>query len=272
MPPAQSHGARSVTGVPAPVRSLLDYYRSDDGRLFLKCQARWLAGALALLAMLALTDLDREIARRFFDVDGGTFPLTNDWWLKTALHDAVRTAAALAGLAVLAVTAAAWLVPRLRAVRSGRQELAFVAVAAFGSAALVAAVKHYSGHACPWDVVEFGGPAPYRPLLTPHEGLPPIEGCVPAAHPLVGYAWLCVAFALYPRAPRAARIAAWAALGIGTAAGAVQVMRGAHFVSHVLWTAWAVWAIDLAVLALCRLGGTRPLRRARKPSACSPRA
>jgi len=36
--------------------------------------------------------------------------------------------------------------------------------------------------------------------------------------------------------------AAWL---IGLAAGAVQVARGAHFASHVLWTAWLAWSVTL---------------------------
>jgi membrane-associated PAP2 superfamily phosphatase len=29
----------------------------------------------------------------------------------------------------------------------------------------------------------------------------------------------------------------------------VQVARGAHFASHVLWTAWVAWAVTLALAA-----------------------
>ena len=49
-----------------------------------------------------------------------------------------------------------------------------------------------------------------------------------------------------PRKARAVLCAAWI---IGLAAGAVQVARGAHFVSHVLWTAWVAWAVTLALAA-----------------------
>lgn len=239
-------------------QSFLEYYRSDRGLFFLRRQAHRLAAAgLALLGIFHLTDLDRDITRVFFDRGGGVFPLTNDWWLKTALHDAVRTAAGSVALALLAVTATAWLVPRLRAAHSRRHELTFMAAAALLSAAAIGALKQYSAHACPWDIVEFGGLAPYRLLLGGHEAVPALEGCFPAAHPLVGYAWLCAGFALFPSAPHTARRFVWAALAAGTIAGAVQVMRGAHFVSHVLWTAWTVWAINLALLTLCRLCGTR---------------
>jgi membrane-associated PAP2 superfamily phosphatase len=238
-------------------RRFLEYYGSREGQLFLTQQVRWLAAAaFALLSIFNLTDLDREITQRFFDAAHGNFPLANDWWLKAVLHDAARVASAAGALAVLAITLVAWLVPRLLGAHSRRHELAFVSAAILLGAAVVATFKHYSAHACPWNIIDFGGLAPYRPLVSRYEGLLPIDGCFPAGHPLVGYAWLCVGFALHPGAPRAARTWTLAALLAGTVAGAVQVMRGAHFVSHVLWTAWAVWAIDLALLALYRLRGS----------------
>ncbi|HEY7241402.1 MAG TPA: hypothetical protein VH600_19680 [Burkholderiales bacterium] len=46
---------------------------------------------------------------------------------------------------------------------------------------------------------------------------------------------------------RAALAAAWI---IGLAAGAIQVARGAHFASHVLWTAWVAWTVTLAAARL----------------------
>jgi membrane-associated PAP2 superfamily phosphatase len=33
----------------------------------------------------------------------------------------------------------------------------------------------------------------------------------------------------------------------------VQILRGAHFLSHVLWSAWLVWAINVALAAACLL-------------------
>lgn len=234
-------------------RCFLQYYGSGEGRRFLRLQAWWLAAAaLALLGIFTLSDLDREIARWFFDAARREFPLANDWWLKTVLHDAARTASALGAVTVLAVAAAAWLAPRIERTHSLRYELAFIAAAALLSAAVVGTLKHFSAHACPWDLADFGGTAPYHRLLSGPAALPSIEGCFPAAHPLVGYAWLCVGFALYPGAPRVALISMSAALLAGTAAGAVQVIRGAHFLSHVLWTAWTVWAFDVALLWLWR--------------------
>lgn len=41
-------------------------------------------------------------------------------------------------------------------------------------------------------------------------------------------------------------------LALGTVMGAVQMMRGAHFLSHNLWTLWVVWAACFAIDVLIR--------------------
>lgn len=122
---------------------------------------------------------------------------------------------------------------RRGALRRGALYMAVIAVA-------VNLLKYYSPYSCPWDLPQFGG-------TEPHAGR-----CLPAAHPLTGFAL----FGLYPALrqaamPRAARYALVAGGVIGAVAGAVQVARGAHFVSHVLWTAWLAWALTL-LLALAR--------------------
>jgi membrane-associated PAP2 superfamily phosphatase len=246
--------------------SFRDYYSSDGGRRFLLEQCALLAAAACvLLAVFGGSDLDLAVTRLFFDTAHGRFPWTNDWWLKTVLHDDTRTVAALGLLALLGVTAAAWLLPRLTRVHEARHALTFVTAAAIATAATLAAAKHLSGHACPWDTAGFGGIVPYRRLLEPHGPLPPFRGCFPAAHPLVGFGWLGVGFALFPSARRSARLATLGALAVGTAFGLVQVARGAHFASHVLWTAWTAWAVNLALLWLYRWLGARAVRETPRP-------
>jgi membrane-associated PAP2 superfamily phosphatase len=104
-------------------------------------------------------------------------------------------------------------------------------------AAVVGLLRHYSPVSCPWDLLEYGGRSPDT------------GRCLPAAHPLVGFSLFGLWLALREQRPQAARYALAAALAIGFAAGAVQVARGAHFVSHVLWTAWIAWAVTLALAA-----------------------
>ena len=229
--------------------TFFDFYRSGDGRRVLQYQAVALAaGAVALSVSLGDGHLDLTIARWFFDDARRIFPLTNQWLLKTVLHDAARATSAVGALALLGLTVTSWITPQLRAVRAHREALLFISIAMLASAAVVAALKHLSSHACPWDLALFGGSAVYHPLLGVHAAAPNVDGCFPAAHPLSGYAWLAVGFALYPAARRRAWQAWAVALVLGTLFGGVQIVRGAHLLSHVVWSAWIVWAVNLAVL------------------------
>jgi membrane-associated PAP2 superfamily phosphatase len=249
---------------------MFDYYGSDEGGAFLLRQtAILIAGALALCAVFGDGRLDFTIASLFFDDAQQVFPLANHWLFKDLMHDTARTASASAALVLCGVTAIAWTMPRGKRLAAWRGELLLAAGASLTAAAAVGVLKHFSAHACPWDLAAFGGTAPYHGLLSASGAGGPGRGCFPAAHPLTGYAWLAVGFALYPLAARAARHWWAAAFALGTLFGAVQVARGAHFPSHVLWSAWVAWAVNVALLTLCvRLPQMRAARSVR-PSAAS---
>jgi len=228
----------------------LDYYRSLDGQRFLLRQtAILLTSAVALVAIFGTSDFDRIVSRWFFDDAQREFPLVNHWLLKTVLHDSARTVSAVAALAVSGLAGLAWLAPKLGRMSGRRRELLFASVGAVAAATLVATLKRFSTHACPWDLTDFGGLATYRQLFAAPWSLHAVGGCLPAAHPLTGYGWLGVGFVLYPTARNRARQAWCLAFAAGTACGFVQVMRGAHFLSHVLWSSWLVWALNVAILA-----------------------
>jgi membrane-associated PAP2 superfamily phosphatase len=248
---------------------MIQYYAGKDGQRFLLRQTVALAvSAVALCAVFGDGRLDLAVTRWFFDDFRRVFPLTDQWLLKTLLHDAARTTSAVAALALLGLTAASWITTRPRRVHAQRQTLLLVSIACFLSAAVVGTLKHFSDHACPWDLELFGGTALYQPLFGRAVAAQSAQGCLPAAHPLAGYAWLSVGFALLPHASNRAR-RAWAfAFALGLLFGAVQIARGAHFLSHVLWSAWIVWGVDVMLLVvLARLpalarDGRRPWRPA----------
>jgi membrane-associated PAP2 superfamily phosphatase len=232
--------------------SMAQFYGGDDGRRFLLRQTLLLAvGALALCAVFGDGRLDLAIMRWFFDDARHAFPLTDQWLLKTVLHDAARTVSAVAALALLGFTVTSWITAQPKRVHVHRQTLLFASVACFASAAIVGVLKHYSAHACPWELAIFGGTAIYQPLFGAPAAAQAVQGCSPAAHPLVGYAWLGLGFAFLPSGRHAAWRAWAAALALGTLFGAVQIVRGAHFVSHVLWSAWIVWGVNVLLLTAC---------------------
>jgi len=181
-----------------------------------------LAVAAALIVWLHLGGGDRAVTALFYDAGSRVFPLKDAWLLAVPGHAGLKYL--MLGFWLLCL---AWGGP-LR--RGALYMLAIVAV--------VQLLKYFSPYSCPWDLTEYGGSNP-------------LEGrCLPAAHPLTGFALFGLYLALRESKPRAACAVLAAAWLIGLAAGAIQVARGAHFASHVLWTAWVAWGLTLLLSML----------------------
>lgn len=210
---------------------------------------------LALLALPLLWDAggwDMALAQRMGGPAG--FAWRGNWWLTQVLHDGARRLAWTLGL--LLCLAVAWPVGPLRRLPFARRlQLALSGLLATGTVALLKAGSHTS---CPWDLAAFGGVARHQShWLGWLQGDGGAGRCFPAGHASAGFASVAGWFALRRDLPRLA--AGWlgAATGAGLVLGLAQQLRGAHFMSHTLWTAWICaatgWAVD-AAFARCLRG------------------
>jgi hypothetical protein len=107
---------------------------------------------------------------------------------------------------------------------------------------------------CPWDLIPFGGRFPYVELFADRPDALRAGHCFPAAHASSGYALLALYFVFRERHARLAKLGL--ALGIltGLTFGLAQQARGAHFVSHDVWSAFLVWTVTLSVYAFAFRG------------------
>jgi membrane-associated PAP2 superfamily phosphatase len=207
--------------LPSGAPRWLAYADAADRRLALELAFLGIAAAAIWLVVEHL-GLDRWITALAYDAPSHRFPLQHSQALEIALHEWLKWA-----MVALWAACLAW-----RPLRRGAIYMALAAAA-------VLLLRAWSAHACPWDLPQYGGASPAGP-----------GRCSPAAHPLVGFALFGLYFALRRERPTAARAALAAAWIIGLGAGAIQVARGAHFASHVLWTAWVAWAVTLAAARL----------------------
>ena len=143
--------------------------------------------------------------------------------------------------------------------RAWRRPLACLALSVLLSTALVAWIKSWSNMDCPWDLLRYGGERAYVDLFSARPAGMPRGACFPAGHASGGYAWMAAYFFFL-----AVRLAwRWhglvAGLALGLAFGVSQQLRGAHFLSHDLWTAALCWLVAVAVHASAR----QPLRPGR---------
>lgn len=153
------------------------------------------------------------------------------------LHDGVRWLAG-ALLALLAFDAARPIVSR-----PSRAERAWWLGVTVTVLVAVPALKRLSASSCPWSLAQFGGSATYVPHWLPGE----VDGgpgrCFPSGHAVAAFAFLAGSFLLRPHRPALARAWLCATLACGAVLAGVQVVRGAHFASHAMWSAWLSWSI-----------------------------
>jgi membrane-associated PAP2 superfamily phosphatase len=109
----------------------------------------------------------------------------------------------------------------------------------------VPAIKRVSLTSCPWDLAEFGGAAQYVSHWRWGVGDGGAGHCFPSGHAAGAFAFLSGYFVLRPHEARWARRWLIGVLVVGALFGTAQLVRGAHYPSHTLWTAWLCWAICL---------------------------
>jgi membrane-associated PAP2 superfamily phosphatase len=100
---------------------------------------------------------------------------------------------------------------------------------------------------CPWDLAPFGGQFPYVPLFADRPDELRHARCFPAAHASSGYALIALHFACKERRLAVARFGLGMGIAAGLAFGIAQQSRGAHFLSHDLWSAAIAWIVPLTL-------------------------
>ncbi len=105
---------------------------------------------------------------------------------------------------------------------------------------LIPVLKKMNTTSCPWDLAQFGGAAKAQWVSHWNWGVRDTGAhrCFPAGHASTALGFLAVPVFLLPVSRTAALIAIALIATAGAWMGITQVYRGAHYVSHSLWTAW----------------------------------
>jgi len=210
----------------------------------------WTLAALAGVLAWDAGGQDLALARVFGSAGG--FALREQWFLTQVLHEGARR---LGYLLLLLLTLGLWW-PKGFLRRMAARDRWQMLVSCLLALALVSAAKSLSATSCPWDLAQFGGVARH----VSHWALGVRDGgggrCFPAGHAAAGFAFLGGYFALRHQLPGVARWWLAGALLAGLVLGGAQQLRGAHFMSHTLWTGWLCWSTgwlcDVAAGALRR--------------------
>jgi membrane-associated PAP2 superfamily phosphatase len=182
----------------------------------------------------------------FFDAAHAQWIGASSWTVNELLHTGGRWAIRV----LLALALAIWIATYVeRDWRALRRPAAFFTISALLSIGVVGLLKILTNVDCPWDLAPFGGRFPYVELFADRPDALRVGRCFPAAHASSGYALLALYFTLRERHAVLARVGLGLGVLAGLTFGLAQQARGAHFVSHDLWSAFLVWTVTLSVYA-----------------------
>lgn len=198
-------------------------------------------GLLVISIYISAADLDRSIADYFYSIQGNSWAWKESWITEDFFHKGGRSLSILLALALLGLVIASgfsfWLSPH-------KKPLLYLFVATAGGSLLISLFKSTLAVSCPWEFDRYGGDLLYVNIfeqLVLRNG----EGCFPAGHASAGYAWISAYFfgVYYQSRWR------WPGLVIpllvGLVLGVVQQIRGAHFISHDIWSLAICWFFSL---------------------------
>ena len=199
-----------------------------------------------LLASIVLIPMggDRWIADRIYAAEGGQWALRNSFLLTRVLHGGGKALSTLAWLGLFALTLRSTIDARWKPLC---RPLLALLLSIAGSTLLVSMLKHLTRMDCPWDASIYGGAHRYFTLLQARPaGIKP-SGCFPAGQASAGYAWVALYFFFANVRPVWRRIGLAIGVGAGAVLGIAQQLRGAHYLSHDLWTLAICWFVAFGV-------------------------
>ena len=188
--------------------------------------------------LLILGPGDLMLADWLYQLQGGTWRLQDAWLTSDIIHDQGRSLVGLALLTLLLAIALSYINQTARPYRKG---LYYVLVSALITVAIVNLMKEYSALDCPWDLARYGGEKSYVSLFGKSVVGQSPGGCFPAGHASGAYCWLGLFFLARYFKPQWRFKVLGGVLTLGVIFGIAQQLRGAHFISHDLWTLYISW-------------------------------
>lgn len=196
---------------------------------------------LAATVILDIFRIDLTLADRIYQLQGDNWSLKDNWLLEGIIHKGGRTF--VGALVILNLTAlvATYTIP---AMAKFRRSLVYLLVAVIVSLVIVSGLKAVTHIDCPWSFQRFGGDNQASPVFSDIFGSG-TGRCFPAGHASGGYAWVALYFVCLLYWPRWRFFGLAFALLLGGIFGISQQLRGAHLLSHDIWTLAICWFTPL---------------------------
>lgn len=199
---------------------------------------------LITMSIFSILNIDVALADFIYRLQGNAWAWKDTLITQDILHTGGKWLSLAMGLVTLLLLILSTVVTRLKAYRT---PLLYLFSATLLSALLVATIKHLVSMECPWDLVRYGGARDFIGLLNMRPSSMPASTCFPAGHASAGYTWIAFYFFFAAIRPNWRWAGLALGLGLGLTFGITQQFRGAHFLSHDLWTVMFCWTVSFVL-------------------------
>lgn len=192
-----------------------------------------------LLAMFEYFHWDLDIAQWLYQLENNQWQLRHAWLTDTLIHSGGRNLIIIMALTVIFKLGLTFYHQRQR------REWLYLFLSVATSMLLISGLKSVTHMDCPYNLIPFGGSDPYVPLLAVRpEGWAFKGHCFPAGHAGGAYSWVALYyFCLLAGKPRWKWLGLAGAISLGLIFDISQQLRGAHFMSHGLWSLTISWLV-----------------------------
>ncbi|WP_428634971.1 phosphatase PAP2 family protein [Sedimenticola sp.] len=191
-----------------------------------------------LATLLEFSPIDLYLADMIYQAGGAGWILRHSYLFAEVLHNDAKELIKIVAVMLFGVAILSQFIKRLQPYRRALWYLALVMPL---SGLLVGIGKEITHVDCPWDLLRFGGEHPYIRLFEPHPGDYKYGRCFPAAHASAGYTFVALYFFFSVLRPTWKYYGLMIGVVLGLVFGITQQLRGAHFISHDLWTIAICW-------------------------------
>lgn len=218
---------------------------------------------IGLAWLAAANGWDEQVTTHYFNTRLQAFPLRDAWLYKSLLHDTGKLVPV--GVAILLLFIRVHGYASHSRWHDWRSDVVYALMVLLISTGIAGALKDSVPLACPWSLTEYGGGKAHYNVMAWLSGGIPVEigpgHCWPSGHAAGAFGMIGLYFVFRKRGHAAAVPLLLLLVGWGALSGWAQIARGAHFISHVLWSAAICWAVAVGLLPLLGLRGASDRRR-----------
>lgn len=203
----------------------------------------WLIFLLATTIISAF-NIDFIVTDWLYHIQGSAWVLKDGFITQDIIHQGGKNLSVTLGCLTLLLLVTSFFWQRLSA---WRWALFYLFMATFFSTLTVSVLKQLISMECPWDLTRYGGQINFIGLLNARPANMPGSACFPSGHASAGYAWISLYYFFFLTRPDLRWLGLGVAISMGLTFGITQQLRGAHFLSHDLWTVMICWTISFSL-------------------------